>query len=197
MISNIKGIDSTALIESDAHRKFLENFESDILRGIGKISILKVIKNHGKAGVYGYQLLKELKELTNDMLIIKEGTLYPLLRNLENWQYVVKESKGIDKGKTKKMLSLSLIQSYKHIEGDRPRKYYYLTEEGEKILSHLEGFFLKLLEAISGINDFQILLKEDKYIFCSNCKTRIDYSDSNIKFCEICGNKLYIKSEEE
>ena len=63
MISNIKGYDLTALIESDAHRKFLENFESDLLRGIGKICILKVIKTHGKTGVYGYQLLKDLKKI--------------------------------------------------------------------------------------------------------------------------------------
>ena len=183
MISNIKGNDLTAQIESESHRKFLENFESDLLRGIGKICILKVIKNHGKEGVYGYQLLKDLKELTNNMLIIKEGTLYPLLRNLEKWQ-----SKGN---------KLSLIQSYRHVEGDRPRKYYYLTEEGERILSHLEGFFLKLLEAISGINDFQIILNEEKYIFCQNCKTRIDYSDSNIQFCEICGFKLNSEHKED
>ncbi len=183
MISNIKGYDLTALIESESHRKFLENFESDLLRGIGKICILKVIKNHGKEGVYGYQLLKDLKELTNNMLIIKEGTLYPLLRNLEKW-----ESKGN---------KLSLIQSYRHVEEDRPRKYYYLTEEGGKILSHLEGFFLKLLEAISGISDFQIILNEDKYIFCQNCKTRIDYSDSNIQFCEICGFKLSNNNQED
>lgn len=182
MISNIKGNDLTALIESEAHRKFLENFESDLLRGIGKICILKVIKNHGKEGVYGYQLLKDLKELTNNMLIIKEGTLYPLLRNLEKWQS--KDNK------------LSLIQSYKHIEGDRPRKYYHLTEEGERILSHLEGFFLNLLESISGIIDFQIILNEEKYIFCQNCKTRIQYSDSNVNFCEICGFNLSNKDEE-
>ncbi len=182
MISNIKGSDSTALIESKSHRKFLENFESDLLRGIGKVCVLKIIKNHGKEGVYGWQLLKDFKDLTNDKLIIKEGTLYPLLRNLEKW-----ESKGN---------RLSLIKSYRVVEKDRPRKYYHLTEEGEKILSHLEGFFLKLLEAISGINDFQIILKEEKYIFCQNCKTRIEYSDSDIQFCEICGFKLIHEDQE-
>lgn len=176
MISNIKGFDLTALIESEAHRKFLENFESDLLRGIGKICILKIIKNHGKEGVYGYKLLKDLKELTNNMLIIKEGTLYPLLRNLENW-----ESKGN---------KLSLIKSYKRIEHDRPRKYYFLTDEGDKILSHLDGFFSKLLEAISVLNDFEIILNEDKYIFCNNCKNKVDFSDSNIHYCEICGYNL-------
>jgi len=183
LISNIKGYDVTSLIESESHRKFLENFERDLLRGIGKICILKVIKNHGKKGVYGYQLLKNLKVLTKNMLIIKEGTLYPLLRNLEKW-----ESKGN---------KLSLIKSEIDIKGDHPRKYYSLTEEGEKILSHLEGFFLKLLEAISGINDFQIILNEEKYIFCQNCKTRIEYSDNSIQFCEICGFNLRNNNQED
>jgi PadR family transcriptional regulator PadR len=182
LISNIKGSDSTALIETDSHRKFLENFESDLLRGIGKVCILKVIKNHGNEGVYGWQLLKDLKELTNDSLIIKEGTLYPLLRNLEKWEF-----KGV---------KLSLIQSRKVVEKDRPRKYYSLTEEGEKALSHLEGFLLKLLEAISGISDFEIILKEEKYIFCQNCRTRIEYSDKSIQFCEICGFKLNNNDQE-
>jgi PadR family transcriptional regulator PadR len=183
MISKIKGSDTSVLIQSKAHRDFLKKFESDLLRGIGKLSILKVIQNHGEKGVYGYQLLKDLKGLTNNMLIIKEGTLYPLLRNLEKWGS--KEDK------------ISLIQSYKEIEDDRTRKYYYLTEEGERVLSHLEGFFLKLLESISGINDFEIILKEDKYIFCHNCKTRIDYSDSDAQFCEICGHKLADNSQED
>ena len=181
-ISSIKGISSESLIETENHRKFLENFESDLLRGIGKICILKVIKKHGKTGVYGYQLLKDLKEETNDMLIIKEGTLYPLLRNLEKWGS--KDNK------------LSLIKSYKKIEHDRPRKYYVLTDEGDKILSHLEGFFSKLLEAIAVLNDFKIILNDEKFIFCPYCKNKIDYSDKNISFCEVCGHNLHEQEHE-
>jgi PadR family transcriptional regulator PadR len=179
LISNIKGFDSTTLIESESHRKFLENFESDLLRGIGKISILKIIKSYGEDGVYGYQLLKDLKDKTNNMLLIKEGTLYPILRNLENW-----ESKGN---------KLSIIESKMVMENERARKYYSITKEGEKILSHLEGFFSKLLEAISNLNEFQIILNNEKFIFCENCKNKIDYLDKDAQYCEICGFKLDIK----
>ncbi|MFW9996317.1 MAG: PadR family transcriptional regulator [Candidatus Odinarchaeota archaeon] len=181
MIGNITGHDLESLIESGSHRKFLENFESELLRGIGKLCILKVIKNHPE-GIHGYQLLKDLKELTENMLIIKEGTLYPLLRNLEKW-----ESKGS---------KLSLIRSEKNFDGDRPRKYYYLTEEGVKTLSHMEGFFLKLLEAISGIIDFQIILKEEKYTFCQNCKARFEDPNNTIQSCEICGFDLKNENQE-
>ena len=103
-----------------------------------------------------------------------------MLRNLEKW-----ESKSIN---------LSLIKSDKRYKDtdDRPRKYYSITPDGEKILSHLEGFFLKLLEAIAELNDFQIILNDEKYIFCSNCKNKVDNSDKNAQFCEICGFKLKI-----
>ena len=176
MISSIKGSEST-LIKNEAHRKFLENFESDLLRGIGKLCILKVIKNHGTKGIYGYQLLKEIKELTNGLLIIKEGTLYPLLRNLENWG--------------SKDYSVALVRSEKTYEDEeRPRKYYYLTEDGLKIVNHMEGFFSKLTEAISQLIDFEISFNDEKYNFCPNCTNKIDSTDTNLHYCEVCGYEL-------
>ena len=176
VISNIKGNEST-LIELESHRKFLENFESDLLRGIGKLCILKVIKSHGKEGIYGYQLMKELKKLTSGMLIIKEGTLYPLLRNLESWG--------------SKEYSLSLIRSEKRYEEEeRPRKYYFITEEGQKIVNHMEGFFSKLTEAISNLIEFTISFNDQKYLFCPNCTNKIDSSDQGSNYCEVCGYKL-------
>ena len=187
MISSVKGSEKS-LIESEAHRKFLESFESDLLRGIGKLAILKVIKSHGEKGVYGYSLLKDLKEQTNNMLIIKEGTLYPLLRNLENWEY--KGSKGSKGGK------LSLIKSDTVMENERARKYYSLTQEGAIVLSHLEGFFLKLLEAVSTLSNFKIVLDDEKYIYCENCKNQIDATDTDAQYCEICGTKINQKKSE-
>ena len=181
VISGIKGIDSSTRMESEAHRKFLESFESDLLRGIGKMAILKIIKSYGEKGVYGYQLLKDLKDKTNNMLIIKEGTLYPILRNLENSES--KDSK------------LSLVTSNTIMENDRARKYYSITKEGETVLSHLEGFFSMLLESISTIIEFQISFNNEKYFFCDNCKNKIDFSDSNTQFCEICGFNLKKKLE--
>ncbi len=175
MISNIKGTEST-LIESESHRKFLESFESDLLRGIGKLCILKVITNHGKDGIYGYQLMKEVKELTHGMLIIKEGTLYPLLRNLENWGT--------------KDYSIELIRSEKRYEDEeRPRKYYFITDEGKKIVNHMEGFFSKLTEAISQLIDFNVTLNVEKYTYCPNCTNKVD-SINDANYCEECGYNL-------
>jgi PadR family transcriptional regulator PadR len=183
MISNLNSKGSIALLESVPHRKYLEKLESDLVRGIGKICILKIIKNYGKDGVYGYQLFKDIEQLPNNILKIKDGTLYPLLRNLENWEYKEKDPNE----NKEKHYTLSLLQSTRKIVEDRPRKYYYLTKDGEKILAFMEGFFKKLLESISALNDFKINIDYNKYIFCKNCNNQVDISSNENQNCEICG----------
>jgi DNA-binding PadR family transcriptional regulator len=61
--------------------------------------------------MYGYEITQKAKELTRGELIIKEGTLYPLLHKME--------SEGI------------LISEVEHVE-NRLRKYYTLTPTGKK-----------------------------------------------------------------
>ncbi|RFU60588.1 PadR family transcriptional regulator [Peribacillus glennii] len=62
--------------------------------------------------MYGYELAELLKEISDDYLQLKEGTLYPALKKLE------------EKG---------LLKSYwkDSFEGPR-RKYYYITKTGYK-----------------------------------------------------------------
>lgn len=69
--------------------------------------LLKILSDEGR--MYGYQLSKRAKELTNGDLDITEGALYPALHKLE--------AEGI------------LITEVERV-GNRPRKYYKLTEKG-------------------------------------------------------------------
>jgi len=62
---------------------------------------------------YGYSLMQEL---ANRGLGIEQGTLYPLLRRLE------------DKG---------LLSSQWNVEGSRPRRYYQLSPAGAEVLDSL------------------------------------------------------------
>ncbi len=62
---------------------------------------------------YGYSLMQEL---ANQGLEIEQGTLYPLLRRLE------------DKG---------LLASQWNVEGSRPRRYYQLSPAGAEVLDSL------------------------------------------------------------
>lgn len=78
------------------------------------ISML-ILKLLGTEGVYGYQMIKELEERSENIFSLKEGTLYPVLHNLE-WQ--------------------GDIESYEKVSGTgRKRKYYHLTQSGRKTLA--------------------------------------------------------------
>lgn len=169
MLKKVKTFHPEALIGHDHFRTYVESFESELLRGISTVAVLQIIKRYPRDGIYGYQLLKELEEETKNVMIIEEGTLYPLLRKMEKDGVLSSEKKEL---------------------GGRPRKYYILTEEGIKLLNHMSGFFAKLLEAMSPIMDFQIKLPEDRFMYCPNCANKIKLDDF-AKFCEVCG--LYIE----
>ena len=77
MIKSVKGFKDTKLQE------YASKIESEINRGISKLCILSVINQYGDEGIHGYQISKDLSEETNEKLVIEEGTLYPILRRLE------------------------------------------------------------------------------------------------------------------
>ena len=84
-----------------------------------------------KADMYGYQLIQELKEMSNDYFSLKEGSLYPLLHSLEKDE---------------------LIQSYwENTDSKRKKKYYHLTKKGEKALNKEEDDWKKYSGCINNI----------------------------------------------
>jgi len=178
MIKRVKNLKPSVLLSQETYREYIESFESETIRGIATIVILKIIKNHGAHGVYGYKILKELKKETEDMLVIEEGRLYPMLRKLEKW------------GPKGNEIQLVTSKSIKN-EGARTRNYYYITEEGNMILHHLEGVFFKMLRSISGLMELKVELKRKDIIFCPNCSNMIAIFDDSINFCEICGLNIF------
>jgi DNA-binding PadR family transcriptional regulator len=90
-----------------------ESFENVILELRRGVIVLAVLSQLDKEQ-YGYSLIHGLKE---HGLEIDQGTLYPLLRRLE---------------------SQGLLQSNWRIEGDRPRRYYVLSDEGRTLLPRLK-----------------------------------------------------------
>ena len=166
MIRNVDQYQDEALINSEKYRKFVQKIQSEILRGISTVAILKIINNHDQEGIYGYELLKELKDSTRNALVIEEGTLYPLLTKLAKEKIIRSEYKQIKK---------------------RSRKYYIITSEGQKVQNHLTGFFSKLIESMSDLMEFNVALPKKDVLFCPNCANRIDLKDPDSHFCEICG----------
>jgi PadR family transcriptional regulator PadR len=166
IIKRVKELDSRALIASKFFREYVERQESEINRGISSLCILSVINHKNK--VHGYEILTYLKKKTQEMLVIEEGTLYPILRKLEED---------------------GLIKSEREETG-RKRKFYFITENGKNILNYLSGFFSKLTEAIAPLFDLNVNLRPDKYLYCPMCANKIELSNLELRFCDVCGHNI-------
>jgi PadR family transcriptional regulator PadR len=95
--------------------------DREILKGSLEIILLSLLKNKD---MYGYEISKEIKNITDNVLILGEGTLYPALKRLKE---------------------KNLIQDY-FIETNsskKKRKYYKITEAGLIELNlKLKDFYL-------------------------------------------------------
>jgi PadR family transcriptional regulator, regulatory protein PadR len=181
MIKRLKGFfEESVITKYPLIRKYFEGFESEIFRGIGTLAILNVIRQSGEDGIYGYKLIKEIKKRSESMLIIEEGTLYPMLRKLENWG-----SKDDEK--------LHIIHAIKKKVSGRTRKYYHLTAEGEIIANYLKGFFSRLIKSSINILELSMDLDSKQSMFCPNCANEVLFLPQPIVICEICGYSIELK----
>ena len=81
---------------------------------IGGSAILLLLSLLEETDRYGYEIIKELEERSNQTFRFKEGTLYPVLHKMENQGFV---QSYMAKGETGK-----------------ERKYYKITAKGKKQL---------------------------------------------------------------
>ena len=100
-----------------------ESLLQELRRGILPLAVLSTLSENK----YGYALINELEECG---IKIDQGTLYPMLRRLE------------DQG---------LLQSSWILEGSRPRRYYQISENGKQVLSTLVKDWRELNQVIEKI----------------------------------------------
>jgi PadR family transcriptional regulator PadR len=105
--------------------------DSGLFKGCLEAILLKLLQERGR--MYGYEITREVKVLTEGGLTITEGALYPLLHRLE--------AEGV--------LSVEWEQV-----GSRMRKYYCLTPEGKEVsasaIKNLTSFMETMQKIISG-----------------------------------------------
>lgn len=102
-------------------------YSKELIRGTIKPIILKLLYPDQK--MYGYQICQKVKEMTNEDLEIREGSLYPALH---------------------KLLDNGLIEVEEVMMGKRPRRYYSLTAAGKiEAAERMEelGRFLATMQA--------------------------------------------------
>lgn len=100
----------------------------ELLKGSTTTMILSLLATEP---MYGYQMTKTLAEHSNQIFTLKEGTLYPLLHNLEN---------------------NGMICSYwEESETGRKRKYYRITETGKKLQQEKQQEWQVFSEAVNRV----------------------------------------------
>lgn len=104
--------------------------DKDLIGGSTTLMLLSLLS---EKDMYGYEIIRQLEDKSDNTFQFKEGTLYPVLHKLEN--------KG-------------LIKSYKAVsENNRERKYYHITVKGEEELSRQKDnwrIFSKSLNKVIG-----------------------------------------------
>lgn len=120
-----------SMIKDDELSELQEKHNQELRRGLLSLAALACLQEPK----YGYSLIDELARCG---LQIDQGTLYPLLRRLE------------DQG---------LLQSEWNVEGSRPRRYYVISPAGLRLLAalaedwrHLVAVMGTLLGEKEGVN---------------------------------------------
>ena len=84
-------------------------------REIMKVSVDSLLLSLiGQQTMYGYQIIKELERRSLGYFKFKEGTLYPALHRLEKAGLIVGKWQTLPNG--------------------RQRRYYYITDKGNRLL---------------------------------------------------------------
>jgi PadR family transcriptional regulator PadR len=102
-----------------------ENTTSQMRKGILEFCILSIIR---KSEVYPSDIIEQMKTAG---LIILEGTLYPLLTRLKNAEL--------------------LSYRWEESASGPPRKYFRMTDKGERFYLELEHTWKELAHAVNNL----------------------------------------------
>lgn len=110
-------------------------FDKELLKGNSTLIVLKCLERNVK---YGYQIIKDLEILSNNIFQFKEGTLYPILHSLENGGYIK--------------------SFWEDTDSKRKRKYYHITPKGLELLSEKEEQWRIFTMGMNNILNERIIL---------------------------------------
>lgn len=103
-------------------------YSRELLKGILKPLILQVLSEHPR--MHGYQMVKVIQELSDNKILVKEGSIYPTLHTLTEQGILTVEEELI---------------------GKRKRKYYKLSSKGKGTLAQLSEELLDFTQTLNSI----------------------------------------------
>ena len=106
----------------------MKKTNSDQLHGTLDMLVLKTLE---PGALHGYAIALRLEQLSNDILSVEEGSLYPALYRMERRGWLSSDWSVTDTG--------------------RRARFYKLTREGRRVLAAQKDNWLDFVEAVARI----------------------------------------------
>jgi transcriptional regulator len=103
--------------------------KNDLLLGTLDLLILKSLDQQG--AMHGYGIVNYIQRVSDELLRVEEGSLYPALHRLEQHDWIRSE--------------------WKTSENNRRARYYALTEEGHRQLWHQQQSWDRVVRGVAAI----------------------------------------------
>ncbi len=100
----------------------------ELLPGTLDMLILKTLT---RDVMHGYGIAEHIRQMSDDVLMVEEGSLYPALQRLQ--------------------LQGLIASEWGHSINNRRARYYRLTRAGRRQLGESESSFARLIEAITRV----------------------------------------------
>ena len=101
---------------------------TDLVQGTLDLLILRIL---ALEPMHGWAVSQRLRAMSNEVLQVQQGSLYPALHKLEQQGWITAE--------------------WRSSENNRRAKYYCLTAEGRSRLEEEEAHWERLSTAVSGV----------------------------------------------
>jgi PadR family transcriptional regulator PadR len=115
--------------ETDDQERLSQKFQRELNAGLVGLVLLAVLEQ-AEEDLYGYQIAKRLQDLADGSPPVKQGALYPVLRQLS--------ANGL--------LASRIVPSY----AGPPRRYYRITEAGRGTLAEWRGIWRNTRDFVDG-----------------------------------------------
>lgn len=102
---------------------------NDVLQGTLDLLVLKTLAQLGS--MHGFGIALHVQQVSNDLLRVEEGSLYPALARIQQAGLIASE--------------------WRSTENNRRAKYYELTPLGRKQLAREEEGWAKLVKGVNAI----------------------------------------------
>ena len=120
------------LDDTDDKERLSQKFQRELNAGLVGLVLLAVLAQ-AEEDLYGYQIAKRLQELGDGSPPVKQGALYPVLRQLS--------ANGL--------LASRIVPSY----AGPPRRYYRITAAGRGTLVEWRGIWRNTRDFVDGFTE--------------------------------------------